>query len=566
MKQFKSCLLGTVFIILVLLSAVFLTETYQIQSPANKEECFTLGSKKIDFGNIDLKRYSVFVNHKYFNTGVWEAYVDENSNIFISQTLLTEMLDCYVSVQQDARIIIQKNENEVILQPDSKTIISNGAELTLNAVPIQYEGSVYVPIVSVAENLGYSVTWDESQGLLSIISSSLEHLPSAYDYRENNREPVIKDQGSLGTCWAVASLSALESTLLPSESAVFAADHMSIQNSFTNSQNDGGDYTMCMAYLTSWQGPILEVDDPYGDEISPDDIDSVKHVQEIQLIGEKNYEKVKEAIFKYGAVQSSIHLTLTNPYSESIYYNGVESAYCYMGEKEANHEIIIIGWDDTYPAAYFNGNAKEDGAFICQNSWGIEFGENGIFYVSYEDINIGLYNVVYTRVEDTDNYDNIYQTDLCGWVGQMGYNQKNIFFANAYVAAAKEELRAVGFYATIENINYEIYIVKKFEDADSFENKELLQKGSIDNSGYYTIDLKESITLEEGEKYAVIVNVISKSNEATAAVEYAVGNVRNEDLAEGEGYISPEGTIFERTETAYESNVCLKVYTDNISY
>jgi len=550
---------------LVLLSAVFLTKTYQIQPLASKEKCFTLDSRKIDLGNIDIKHFSVFVNHKFFNTGVWKPFVDENNNIFISQTLLTEMLDCYVNVQQDTRIIIKKNENEVTLQPDSKTVTSNGAELIVDAAPIQYEGDVYVPIVSVAQNLGYNVSWDETQGLLSIISSSLNQLPLLYDYRQNNRAPIIKDQGSLGTCWAVASLSALESTLLPSESNVFAADHMSIQNSFTNSQNDGGDYTMCMAYLTSWQGPILEVDDPYGDETSPDDIDSVKHVQEVQLIGEKNYEKVKEAIFKYGAVQSSIHLTLTNPYSESIYYNGDESAYCYTGENAANHEIIIIGWDDTYPAENFNGNTKKDGAFICQNSWGIEFGENGIFYVSYEDTNIGLYNVVYTRVEDADNYDNIYQTDLCGWVGQIGYNQKNIFFANAYIAAVREELRAVGFYTTIENINYEIYIVKKFEDTDSFENKELMQKGSIDNSGYYTIDLKESIPLEEGEKYAVIVNVISESNEATAAVEYAVGNVRNEDLADGEGYISPEGTVYVRTETAYESNVCLKVYTNNIS-
>jgi len=55
------------------------------------------------------------------------------------------------------------------------------------------------------------------------------------------------------------------------------------------------------------------------------------------------------------------------------------------------------------------------------NSWGDSFGDDGLFYVSYYDSNIGIHNVVYTRVEDNDNYDNIYQSDLCGWVGQLGY-------------------------------------------------------------------------------------------------------------------------------------------------
>ena len=38
--------------------------------------------------------------------------------------------------------------------------------------------------------------------------------------------------------------------------------------------------------------------------------------------------------------------------------------------------------------------------------------EDGIFYVSYYDSNIGTHNVVYTRVDDNDNYDNIYHNQL----------------------------------------------------------------------------------------------------------------------------------------------------------
>ena len=68
--------------------------------------------------------------------------------------------------------------------------------------------------------------------------------------------------------------------------------------------------------------------------------------------------------------------------------------------------------------------------------------------MSYYDTNIGVHNIVYTGIEPTDNYDNIYQSDLCGWVGQIGYGEDTAWFANAYKTKTKEELAAAGFYAT----------------------------------------------------------------------------------------------------------------------
>ena len=38
-----------------------------------------------------------------------------------------------------------------------------------------------------------------------------------------------------------------------------------MSNSFHANQYDGGEYTMGMAYLAAWQGPVYEKDDPYGD-------------------------------------------------------------------------------------------------------------------------------------------------------------------------------------------------------------------------------------------------------------------------------------------------------------
>lgn len=131
-------------------------------------------------------------------------------------------------------------------------------------------------------------------------------LPEAYDLRQKQKEPEVKNQGTLGTCWAVAASSALESVLRPQEKLIFSADHMSLLNSFSREQNDGGDYTMVMAYLAGWQGPVLEKDDPYGDGVSDTSLSAVKHVQEMQILGEKDYTAIKKAVYRYGAVQSSI--------------------------------------------------------------------------------------------------------------------------------------------------------------------------------------------------------------------------------------------------------------------
>ena len=52
---------------------------------------------------------------------------------------------------------------------------------------------------------------------------------------------------------------------------------------------------------------------------------------------------------------------------------------------------------------------------------------------------------MYTKVEDADNYDKIYQTDRLGWIGAIGYNEPEAYFANKYSADGIEALKAVSF-------------------------------------------------------------------------------------------------------------------------
>lgn len=391
-------------------------------------------------------------------------------------------------------------------------------------------------------------------------------LPSAYDYRKTGRAPQIGNQGSLGTCWAFASLKALESSLLPGKSLELSVDHMTLHNSFSMSQDAGGEYTMSMAYLLAWQGPVLESEDPYGDGYSPDGLKPCLHVQDIQILPAKDYEAIKQAVYRYGGVQSSLYTSMRNYQSESVYYNRTTNSYCYIGDEKPNHDSVIIGWDDNYSKDNFNMGLEGDGAFICTNSWGEDFGDQGYFYVSYYDTNIGVHNIVYTGVEPADNYDHNYQSDLCGWVGQIGYGRDSAWFANAYTAGKGENLEAAGFYATDQNTDYELYVARHLGEKNdqTFGQRVKVAEGRLRYAGFYTIPLDQKIVLDDGEKFAIIVKITTPGTVHPVAIEYDAGDGMAEiDLSDGEGYLSFDGDKWEHVEETQKCNVCLKAYTSN---
>ncbi len=390
-------------------------------------------------------------------------------------------------------------------------------------------------------------------------------LPARYDAREERRTAPVEDQKDLGTCWAFSSLTALENALLPQEMWDFSEDHMSHNPNFILGQENGGEYTMSMAYLLSWQGPVTEEEDPYGDGVSPEGLMPVKHVQEIRILPENDHEMIKRAVLACGGVQSSLYTTLQNSRSRSKHYNPETNAYCYPDSTAPNHDVVIVGWDDDFPKEAFKTEVEGNGAFLCENSWGTEFGEEGFFYVSYYDGNLGKTNIAYTCVEEPDNYDALYQSDLCGWVGQLGYGEETAWAANVYTARQAEAVVAAGFYATGEDTDYQIYLLRHApEDPREAlqERTDLLAEGRLRQAGYYTIPLKEEVLVEEGERFAVIIRLSTPDAVHPIAVEYDAGDGKcRADLTDGEGYISFEGMRWERVEEKQNCNICLKAYS-----
>ena len=293
----------------------------------------------------------------------------------------------------------------VLDYPDGTVILQGGdTKATLTDEVVRNQSGLLIPVETITDLFGYDMDWKMGSnrigfrspfpGVKTTESRRKRMLPSEYDYREAGRAPKVKNQGQYGTCWSFASLTALESAGLPKIDQEYSVDHMSLQNSFALEQEEGGEYTMSMAYLLAWQGPVLEEEDPYGDQYSPDGLKPSLHVQEIQMPPDDDRIAIKESIFLYGGVQSSLYMSMTDSSSHSVYYNENRYAYCYAGDEVPNHDVVIIGWDDHYPRENFQMELEGDGAFLCQNSWGSEFGDGGRFWVSYYDQYIGKTNLV----------------------------------------------------------------------------------------------------------------------------------------------------------------------------
>jgi len=509
---------------------------------------------------------SVVIDNKQYTNEEYSFFMDDNLSIMVPVNILREALNCSAHVYDGERLLVEKHSSELEFLTDEYTARVNGKKEEIVSPLIEKEGQYYVSLNDLSTYLDYTYSWDmeENQALASDNSVSTTIVPPKYDLREKGRVAEVRNQGNYGTCWSFAALGAMESVLLPEERVQYSVDHMTLSNDFELDQHEGGDYTMGMAYLAAWRGPVYEEDDPYGDDKTVSGLAPVKHVQEMQIIDGKDYEKIKEAVFKYGGVQTSIYNALRSSQSYSPYFDKATNSYCYIGTEKPNHDVVIIGWDDNYPKDNFSVDLEGDGAFICQNSWGENFGESGVFYVSYYDTNIGTHNVVYTGIEDTDNYDNIYQSDLCGWRGQLGYNKESMYGANVFTAAGAESLVAAGFYATGKDSQYELYVVREFEDESSFGNMIPVASGKLSNAGYYTVKFNQEIAVEPGERYAIVLYIITPNSVHPMAIEYAADEeTKHVILDDGESYISSNGNKWVSIDTVEEANLCIKAFSNN---
>ena len=400
-------------------------------------------------------------------------------------------------------------------------------------------------------------------------------LPKTFSWADYGKKPTVRDQGSLGTCWALTAAEEVESALLPQTHLVLSADHISLQNGFDIEQDEGGDYSMIMSYMADFKGPVTEEEDPYGDGRSPQGLKAAVHVGEMRLLEGMSADRIRHMIYRFGAVQTSLSMDRTRTdRSRSFYYNEETCSYYDPVTEPLNHDVLVLGWDDTYSKNNFRKQPAHDGAWICQNSWGAGFGRNGIFYVSYEDANLFRKGgIAYTDVRaagDAGDAARVLETDSLGWQARQGYGNDSAWFAGVFETDSPQVLEAAGLYAVGPATAWRMVLVENFSGTDSLSEAASgksgipLGCGWIENPGFYTLRLRQPLSLPAGERFAVVVFVDTPGTGRPVAVETRKDRYTDTVSLDGrESYISKDGTSWERTQTAYRTNVCLKLYTSD---
>ena len=220
----------------------------------------------------------------------------------------------------------------------------------------------------------------------------------------------IRNQEQTQLCWALASLSSLETNLALSNYKNgtntqkvydFSERHMEYATSkyFSNNVENpsgynrkvgsGGFWYLAESYLTNGQGAIDESDMPFENNENIIDINEIQNKnvssQVYDTVDFANYRyqteekkaeimnEIKQHIQNYGSVYAGIHGNSSNISMFNCYNNSTGAKYCNSTVLHgADHAVSIIGWDDNYSKDNFAESTRPNanGAWIIRNSWG----------------------------------------------------------------------------------------------------------------------------------------------------------------------------------------------------
>lgn len=352
-------------------------------------------------------------------------------------------------------------------------------------------------------------------------------LPSSYSSLELGFTTPVRNQ-MYNTCFAYGALSTLETIMLKdgNEAMSFSPMHLNhwgtLREDSTgwNRSYAGGGYSyISLGYLSSWQGPRLESD--YSEQTSIDDFEALDKTAEKQasvnsiiFLDTGDIDTVKTAIYEYGAVVGNYHV------DEEMYNSKTYAYYCNtegLTTAQLNgHAISIVGWDDNFSKENFVESARpqNDGAWLCKNSWGKNWGDGGYYYISYEDnymfdTRFG-HSYTFNDYELFDSSKYLYQNEVDGATYEFDYvNQDTITYINVFDTNKEKNLiDKINFETTSQGASYKLYSIPVDENGTPTNdiNKWIyLTSGMVPYQGYHSIDITDFAVKDD--KFAIGVTL-----------------------------------------------------------
>ncbi|MCR5667381.1 MAG: hypothetical protein K6G01_11215 [Eubacterium sp.] len=459
-------------------------------------------------------------------------------------------------------------------------LISSCALLSTNQMKVKGESITVLPSGAIMPKEGAKKPAQTSR--YARASSSMET-----SYSNVKRLPALRDQSPYGTCWAFATIGAMEADLIANGQADTSIDLSELALAYftyhnyddpkklhnddtvtspTSYLNHGGNYEYAASTLSNNAGVVTEENVPY--DMALDDASAVvadeyalghkaaylKAYQEIPLATDA--DGVKTAIKEHGAVAAQIYWS-TDYYNESgnAFYNSEMSA--------TNHGVMLVGWDDNFAKENFNEGSRpgSDGAWLVRNSWWPEeyeiagydpYNEYGYFWVSYEDL--GLLAGANACVFDAEpgGYDNCYSyAGLAYYYSPFSGSVSGCEVKEQYPVDAGEQIGAIGVFLNSSDVTVDIKVTAGDQSVkDSY---------TTTYTGFYVMDFEKPLVVTKDTDVTVSMTMKTASGGIYLPYE-RTGEVADNDVT-FHGVRSGNSTI---SGWAESGDLCVKLYTDDV--
>lgn len=415
-----------------------------------------------------------------------------------------------------------------------------------------YDGRLYVIAASFVEPVGR--VFRSTSIASSDIPGDASRNESAFNLQDEGLLTPVRDQGQTDTCFSFATMASLESSVLRNTGQALELSPYQMlyfeqmgdeEREFNHTEywdevnpyGGGVDSKRLSASLAAGKGAALVEEGANDGPVTMDEsrryesdvrfTDSVLFGAEYDLSywerpeGGVSRQEVKDAIKDEGPVviEFASQRDLGN-------YNSDTSSYYLsptVGQVVADHATVLVGWDDAYSRYNFNEKMRphSDGAWLIKNSWGTDEGDEGYFWISYEDSSIefiGVFKGDIARENET-----IYQKDTLGWCNSLRVSDSHVgYAANVFTSNRDDEtIDRIMVCATGNNTKYRIEVYKGLADKQNPTSGELasVQEGEVARPGYHTATLNTPVKLSAGDVFSVVVRMETPAYDFPIAVE-----------------------------------------------